>query len=431
MALASALRHLAARYLLLPCNALMKTPISILPLLLAIVLTLAATAESATISLGYDAAGRLTSATFDGTSRTAYSYDKNGNLLSRANTHAPVAPMAGTFNGLLTDPTPELSTIGPITLKIATSGTFSGKVSLAGVSYAFTGTFPATGIAPTITIDRKPPLNDLILDLALDVINGTQRVTGELTDTVFTSVVQLDRIVYNTTTQLLPAGFVGPYTALLMPTEVGAGIPTGDGYATVNVSASGTVMLAGKLANSVGITYSAPIVGTGTWPIHISLHAGKGALNGAANFVNNPGVSDIAATLLWFKPPTSGAYHPAVIATELTFVGSRYVPPTKGQRVLRFANTAPNGTFTATDGNLAGNLTVDFTLDEANKIIVPAHPSKLKLSITTTTGLLSGSFLDGTKTRTLGGVVYQDQNVGSGFFPGPTVSGLIQLDSKP
>ena len=67
------------------------------------------TAHAAHIQVGYtyDAAGRMTTVNYNGTSRTAYSYDKNGSLLSRVSTVTPVATppphLAGTYNGLITD----------------------------------------------------------------------------------------------------------------------------------------------------------------------------------------------------------------------------------------------------------------------------------------------------------------------------------------
>jgi hypothetical protein len=65
--------------------------------------------------------------------------------------------------------------------------------------------------------------------------------------------------------------------------------------------------------------------------------------------------------------------------------------------------------------------------------VIPADPSKLKLTLTTTSGVIMGSFTDvgAGKTRTLSGVLIQDWNSGSGFFPGPTESGVFEIEPPP
>jgi YD repeat-containing protein len=388
-------------------------------------------AHAVKISYSYDAAGRLTAANYDGASRTAYAYDKNGNLLSRTNTTNVIPALAGTYNGLLSNASPDISNIGPISLKVGSNGSFSGKVILAGSSYSFAGVFAANGSTGVITIDRKPPLNDLSLTLALDVTNGTGQITGSVTDTLFTSTIQIDRAAYDTKSNLLPAGLIGKYTALLLPTEMTAGIPQGDGYATVSVNNSGGIMLAGKLANNVGITHSSTFVDGSLWPLFVSLHSSKGFLSGLVTFETDPGNSDFDGYLSWVKPATTGTFHPNGFTTNLTLIGSKWEPPAKGQRAITVRNTSPNLSFNASQGNLAAPIFLNVTLDAANKFVIPADPSKLKLSLTTSSGVIMGSITDAGKTRTLSGVLLQDWNSGSGFFPGATESGVFELEPLP
>lgn len=407
----------------------MKTIVLILTTMLALA---AQSAHAIKISYTYDVAGRLNAVNYNGSSRTAYAYDKNGALLSRANTvNTPLPPLAGTYNGLATNVIPTEVDMGPITLKLSSNGSFSGKVTFGGVAYSFTGAFSASGACPAIVIDRKSPLSDYTLTLSLDVAGGSQRITGTISDTVFVSDVVMDRASYNTTTQLLPAGIAGKYTAILMPTEVAAAIPQGDGYATVSITPAGAITMAGKLANNVAITHSSNVVGFSSWPLFVSLNTNKGYLAGPVVFAGISGVSDFAGTLTWIKPITTGPFHPAGINTKLTCIGSKWIVPPAGQRVLTVAATSPNLTFTASQGNLGAPVTTQFTLDATNKFVVPATSAKIKLSLAATTGVVTGSFADGTATRTVGGVLFQDQNVGSGFFPGSTVSGLIQIEAGP
>jgi len=400
-------------------------------LLLALLAAIALPAHAIKVSYTYDVGGRLNSVNYNGTSNTAYGYDKNGNLLSRVNTTDPLPSLAGVYNGLLENIDPDIANVGPITLKIAINGSFSGKVTLGGASHSFTGLFPANGVAAAIIIDRKPPLNDLTLTLLLDVANGTRQVTGSITDGNFTSDIQLDRAGYNATTNLLPGGLIGKYTALLLPTETTSGVPQGDGYATVTVSKTGGIVLAGKLANNVGITQSSVFAGNNVWPLFVSLHASKGYVAGLVTFETDLGNSDLDGFLSWVKPLTTGTFHPAAFDTNLTFLGSKWEVPFKGQTAIAVAGTTPNLSFNATEGNLAAPIFQTITLDSANKFIIPTNAAKLKLTLTTTSGVLMGSFVDGTKTRTLSGVLLQDWNSGSGFFSGTTESGLFEVEQSP
>jgi len=72
------------------------------------------------------------------------------------------------------------------------------------------------------------------------------------------------------------------------------------------------------------------------------------------------------------------------------------------------------------------------TLDTANKITGPsADAHKLKLTIATASGLISGSFLDGATPRTFNGVIFEKQNFGGGFFLGVSESGPWTLEEGP
>jgi len=397
-------------------------------------------AQAIMISYTHDAAGRLTAVNYNGTSRTAYGYDKNGNLLTRTSTLTPVPKppphLAAIYNGLVThSTTPTADNVGAITLNLLAAGTFTGKVTFRGVGYAFEGSFTATGgtLVPVIVIDRKPPLNDLMLTLTLDVAGGTRQVTGTVSDGVFTSAAVLNAALYNATTNLLPAGLVGKYTALLMPTEATATVPQGDGYVTITMSNIGALVLAGKLANNIAITHSSTLVGAASWPVFIPLHTNAGYIAGHVIFSSNPGVSDFAGTLDWVKPhtPTPLNFHNALFTTKLDFIGSKYDAPLAGQRALDLPGIVPNATFTATHGNLAAPLVRNITLDIANKFITPVDAASLKLTLTATTGLFTGTFKDGTLTRTLGGVLFQEGNFGSGFFPGSTLSGVVEIEYDP
>ena len=408
------------------------------PLRLILTILLAAVtlpARAILISYSEDAAGRLTAVNYNGTSRTAFGYDKNGSLLSRISTVTPaLAPppsLAATYNGLVTNAAPTSGNVGTITLKMLANGTFTGKVVIAGTGYAFAGAFSATGTTTPIVISRKAPLTNYTLGIALDVVGGTQQITGSLTDSIFTSAVAMDPVLYNTTTNLVPGGLVGKYTALFTPTQNLASIPQGDGYATISIASTGAVTLAGKLANNVAISQSSTLVGTGSWPLFVALNANMGYIAGLVSFDSIPGVSDFAGSVAWEKPMNTGTFHPAAFATQLSLIGSRYDVPVAGQRALNFLGTVPNAAFLASGGNLALPVGRSITLNTANTFITPVDVVALKLTLTTATGLFTGSFKDGAATRLLGGVLFQEGDYGGGFFVGSTLSGLLGINSLP
>ena len=392
------------------------------------------------ISYRYDAAGRMTAANYDGTSRSAYVYDKNGSLLSRTNTVTPAlaaAPhLAGTFNGLITNATPHAGNTGIITLKVLGNGLFSGKLTLQGTAFSFAGKFLADGSLENmhIIIPRKAPLQNLLLSLTLDVQSGTPGISGTLTGNfqtvVFNSQIDMQPDLYATGGQVLGAGIPGKYTQLFQPTENTPGIPQGSGYAIVTVSTKGGITMAGKLANSTAITQGSQIVGSNRWPLFVLLNNKFGYIAGNVTFFH-PGADHLSGELDWVKPTTTGTFHPASFITGLDILGSRYTPPGKGERAINLAAVSPNALFEASLGNLAAPLSKSITLDAANKFIISADATALKLTLASATGLITGSFKPTpTTTRSLSGVVIQSHAAAAGLFiGGATESGNFVIEA--
>ncbi|HRJ09104.1 MAG TPA: hypothetical protein PK490_13735 [Prosthecobacter sp.] len=407
----------------------MKT---ILPLLTALIL-LPLSARAVKISYAYDAAGRMTAVNYDGASRTAYGYDKNGSLLSRVSTVTPALTppphLAATFSGLITNASPGAANTGVITLKLLANGAYSGKLTVGAVTVSFAGSFAADGGTAVIPITGKPPLTSL--DITLDVLGAVPRITGTLSGTGFNSEVAMEAVLYNSKTFPLPAGLVGAYTAVFLPTENTAGIPQGDGYATVTVKNTGAVSLAGKLADNSKLTHGSLIHGVNVWQLYIPMHKNAGFLSGRVLFAPDPGYSDFGGFISWVKPLTAGL-HSGEFVTGVDIVGARYRPPLKDQRALGLMNSAPNAVFAASGGGLVTDpFTRNVTLDTKNKFVIPVDAGALKLTLMPGTGLFTGSFKDGAATRAVGGVILQTLNSGSGFFPGATESGLVELTPAP
>lgn len=386
------------------------------------------------ISYAYDAAGRMTAVNYDGASRTAYGYDKNGNLLSRVSTVTPVLTppphLASTYNGLITNGSPDAANTGVITLKLLANGSYSGKLTVGTVTISFSGSFAADGGSSVIPITGKPPLTSL--DITLGVLGSVPRITGTLTGSGFSSDIAMEPAHYNTKTHLLPAGLIGKYTVLLMPTETMPDIPQSDGYAILTVKKNGSISMAGRLPDNSPFTQSSLIHAGDVWPLFVPLYKKSGFLSGKVVFATATTLGDFTGSISWLKPVTSGPLHPAGFSTTLNLTGASYLPPAKGQRALLLADAVPNLVFTASGGGLVMDpLVRNITLDGKNKFIITPDASALKLNLMSGTGLFSGTFKDGSITRAFSGVVLQPFSSGSGYFLGSVKSGLVELGPIP
>jgi YD repeat-containing protein len=407
----------------------MKT--SLLHTLAVAALALALPAHALIISYSYDTAGRLTVANYGGASNTAYAYDANGNLLARTNSTNKFIPLIGSYAGLVTGGTATALNTGLITLTVASNGAFTGSLKLGATTFKLKGTFDMTTGAATLTLTRKTPPGTLTLDLQLD-LDSTGQLTGTIsggeTATLLATLTPFGKKAP------APGGLVGAYTALFEPTQTGTTIPHGDGFAKVSVTAAGAVKMAGTLADGSKLSLGTVLAGDGSLSLFGSLYKGGGFVTGTVTFATTPGVSDFASAppLAWKKPATTGPIYPAFFDTELNLIGSKYAKPAKGQRVLDFANTTPNAELTASGGN---STAIDklVTLEVTNKFNIPSDAVKLKLAITTSSGLLGGSFFDAgtSKTRKLKGVVFQQADRGAGFFLGDSESGAFDLATPP
>ena len=391
-------------------------------------------AQAARLTYRYDGAGRLTAVNYDGESRTAYGYDPNGALVSRVDSvtpdEAPPPHLAGIYHGQITNATPEATNSGILTLKLLASGAFTGKFIVGGVTVTFKGSFLPDGSAAPIEINGKAPFTGLTL--TLDLLAAVPRLTGTLAAEGFDSEVLAEQALFKSKTNPLPAGWVGKYTALLAPTEAGAGIPQGDGYGLMTVKNTGGLTFAGRLADNTAFTHGSLIVGDGSWPLLVLLYKKTGMLSAQVTFVTDPGISDFAGTADWQKPDTPGPFHGGAFTTELDFFGARYTPPVTGQRALAVAEAPANLQLTASGGGLGEDPYERLlTLDAKNKLLAPVDASGLKLGLVSASGLFTGSFKDDGIVRPVSGVLLQSLNVGAGFFSGSFEGGPVDLVPAP
>jgi transglutaminase-like putative cysteine protease len=250
----------------------------------------------------------------------------------------------------------------------------------------------------------------------------------------------------------LQPGLTAEYTLLLKPAESGAGIPQGTGYGLLTMSSTGGIILAGELADGESFSTSGALGGDGGDQFIINaplsyVGEAQGALSGTLNFVTTTGpflttgpsqttgAGDIGGTIGWVKPQVISGSYPGAFQTSLNVIGSLYRRPVEGSSVLP-GFTLGTLTLSGTGALTASGDTVlvkDISLNAKNDFSVKdPGADKLKLTITSATGLFTGTFMDASPGHKavltdLIGVVFQQGANGGGFFVGTENSGGVVL----
>jgi hypothetical protein len=331
----------------------------------------------------------------------------------------PFIAAAGAYNGLFYEaPSLRHGSSGQVTLSLTEQGSFTAKLQAGGGRHSFVGRFALDGRATNVV--ARGGTDALVVVLALDLTNQTDRISGSVSDGIWLSNLRADRAAFHTATN--PAPFAGKYTVLLS----GDGqlqSPAGDGYGTVVIAASGYVTCKGILAERAVLTQRAPLSRDGSWPVYCLLHSRGGSILGWASFGDEP-TTDVAGQLWWFKPAMPSArYYPGGFTNVTTLVGSRYVPPVgPTNRVLSLTNAFAS----LSGGNLSQPIINTVILAENNRV-TNASTNAFALTIQKATGLFSGRVDDPVSRRRFkfNGALLQKQHVGRGFFLGTNQSGRV------
>ncbi len=362
------------------------------------------------------------------------------------------ANQAGVYYGLFSETPTSFSVASAGFAKITVTAkpnklpTFSAAVTVGGKTFSGSGTFEMDG-SGTLSkpIDRTSAgAGNLTAALSLPLVDGAQTLSGTLTSAspVWTSSLDADLALVN---KLPVAGtkYDGLYT-VVVPSF---GSTIGDGYASVTI-ANGLVKASGKLADGQSFSVASAVVDTnGLWPLFVSNDKVNGLytsiLIGAVDTSN--GFTN-ANNLVWVKG-TQGTTYPAGFNTNVTLEASPYGGDPGATLVLPLTGvnaTTANGNVYLSNGGLSTNIVNPVQLSTStgkNKFtstLVVTKTQKwysLSLSLTPTTGLLSGSFKpsDGSfVSGSIKGVVMTNQAAGRGYFietmPAPgTSSGTFRV----
>jgi|GEM_PF-463901 len=384
--------------------------------------------------------------------------------------------VVGSFNGLISHTGLSITPgdhVGNITLKVASTGAFTGKLLLGGGSkpLALTGSMGNDGTArfgktgsTSLSIARTGMVT-VSLAMTLDMDSpGTDKITGTLQESGvgIVATVNADRALYTSKsnpvsplmnvpeTLLNPSADQGKYTVLIQsktPAQQGmaAGtFPQGDGWALLTISRTGVAKAKGKLADGTAFTCSKPLSKVNEWPFYVTLYKGKGSISGVIAFADNVTSDAVGPDLRWFKPAnvTDKNYRDGwPDGIDVDGFASKYVPPVAGSGdnallILPAAlPTTVNAAISLSDGLLSSPLSNVVSVSMASKVtdlgVGISAASNLKLTITTATGALKGSFTHPVSTMAtpFTGVIFQKQSIGSGYFLGAPAPGSPLTDT--
>lgn len=288
-------------------------------------------------------------------------------LVTRSLVYNPYAALAGSYNGLFAEADASRpGHSGLIIVTLGSAGSFSGKLYAGAVVAPFTGKFNYGGTA------RTTVSSGVQIDLSMDV-NGSGALTGQVTGGDWAASVSAVRKGIS--------GTKGTYTlAFEDPDLAGLGLP-GDGFATATVSASGSVVLSGRLADDTALSGISVGIGTnGDWPLYSSIYGGKGMVLGWLNAQ----AGDVGGSVTWAKPAGSNAM--SGFTNNVRAAGSSLPTAT---RLLSWTN----GVAIWGGGSLSASITNDVIWTSRNTITVSAGQSNgLALTVNAANGQITGSF---------------------------------------
>jgi len=238
----------------------------------------------------------------------------------------------------------------------------------------------------------------------------------------------------------------GKYTLALQDvnTNLVRTVPDGCSVAAVTVNSKGTVAMSALVADGTKFSWSSSLSRDSHWPLYVSLYKNQGVLIGWLQLTNTTGSAIQGESLRWVKNGTGSASYPDGFSTTLQAVGSTFTtapkpgwawPPVPAGDVLRFTDavaTLGAGDMFSDDlfspDGLAIWEFVNVSVPSRNKMVAEKTPEKLKLAVSSSNGMISGSFVHPMtkKTVPIRGIVLQG-NGALGYFLSGNCSGFFSL----
>ena len=328
------------------------------------------------------------------------------------------AASAGNYGGLSLASQVTNETSGYLKVTVTSSGAFTGRLTVAGMTYRLDGAFDASANYQGIIVRKGA--SDLTLALHLD---PASEITGTVGDGVTVSDLTANRVTFSAANKAPQAG---KYTALLSGNDA---VP-GNGYLVVTISPTGGATATGRLADGEKVSMSSYLNADGSVPYYAGIYksaSGAGSVLGTMVFQPDASV-ECTGTYAWFRPASTGAYYPGGFAELGNMTGTLLPGRTAGLKSAQVSAIAAElfGGGLAAPINEAGQLPAD------EKIAWTA-PGAENLALTVSaSGRVTGSFIDpvtGKKCLVLG-MWLANQQLGGGFFLGDSSAGALTLSGQ-
>lgn len=310
-------------------------------------------------------------------------------------------------------------------LVITNKGAFTATLWIQGQRHQLKGTLDAEGNLQVASI--QPAANGLALNLKLArTIAGQAKafhITGNITSGTDTFTLSADRRPDFAGAERSP--HEGIYTlAVLQGAE--SETPFGDGFASLKVSNKGISTGTLVLSDGSKTTFAGHVSVDGGWNFYRALYKNSGWIGGYIT-LRSTTVSDLDGTWSWVKkagiaktPAYVEGFH---VSRQVT--GSKFTKPARGERAFPaldnvFHNTRLHLTTSTSTSEyvspLLESLFPAITWTSDNKLLYYG-PEAVKISFNTSTGLLTGSYVDKAHNLklTLGGALLQKQGLVTGF----------------
>lgn len=331
------------------------------------------------------------------------------------NVTALPANVAGIYTGPIPrDPNLNSDLGGRFDLTIATTGKFSGKITLGAVAYAFKGVLdvdPAELLLPeaTVTIKRRgtPTPPDLTIKFSVNGL-GNRIATANLTDGTHSRDFTGWRKIWTRT--VLPTQFIGYHTFGIglpdgSPLIGNLTIPQGLGYGSFTISKTGTLVISGRGPDGESLLMSTFIGPEGEILLYRLLYTtrARGSMVGTLEIddISNIDPTDniLSGTIDWKRPAyTTSAtrtYEAGFGPLNVNATGGFYAVPIAPNLILGLTAGADNAKLEFQYGGLGATLPdIIVSVGDKNKITLPSsNPTSTSIAVSSTRGTFTGAFI--------------------------------------
>lgn len=361
------------------------------------------------------------------------SVDTSGNRSTPA-TVALINPvpalLTGRWDGLVT-PTPT-GRRGYLTFTCDVKGALSGKLALEGLAAALpvVGTWSGGSIHAKVMngtkteflltgmVNSTSPANAAAALLSFNLAKPAAIATdppvpsgnGTAFRCPFTATNKLPKLPN-------PAPALGRFNLSIFPGD-GTTSPSGSGYFSMIVADTGVVTIAGKTADGLPFTMTSALGAGGQVPVFASLYTNKGSFS-VLEAIDMTLGTITAATAAWNRPASfTDKQFPAGFSVAPSIHGGRYVAPAANTRVLGLNAGSPNASAEWIGDGVPALQRQAVEVTKTNTVAAVGGDAAFKATITSATGIISGSFtLPGSKVATpWSALIIDNLHAGGGYY---------------